>query len=108
VGLDRLLGNEEALRDLAVRPPAGGHLGHPKLARRERIATASGSPTRPRSRREKLGQRAILEPAGAAAVGVGEAFVEQLTSGSAPPAASSAGRPRSPSADRTFQPAATS
>ena len=35
VGLDRLRGNEEALGDLAVGHPLGGHAGDPMLARGE-------------------------------------------------------------------------
>jgi hypothetical protein len=43
MGLDRLLGDEQALGDLPVRLPGGGYLGHAELARVDprRVSKAS-------------------------------------------------------------------
>ncbi len=52
VRLDGLRGDEERLRDLAVRLPVGRHLGDPPLARGERVDSAANEATGPRPRRE--------------------------------------------------------
>src|SRR5215218_8150591 len=54
VDFDRPLGDEERLRDLAVRGPFGCHLGHTPLARRQRLDAAQGDAAGTRTGGEKL------------------------------------------------------
>jgi hypothetical protein len=64
--LDRSLGDEERLRDLAVRWPRGGELGDAPLARRQRGDAAQGDPARPGAGGEQLVLGAGGELCGAA------------------------------------------
>jgi hypothetical protein len=66
VDLDRLRGDEERLRDLAVRRAFGRHLGDAQLARRERSHTTQGNVPGPRPSGEKFGLGARDEGRGAA------------------------------------------
>src|SRR5262245_58051651 len=66
VYLDRLRGDEQGLRDLAVHRPFGGHLGAAPLARSERLDTAEGDAPWPSPGGAKLGLCAGREGRGAA------------------------------------------
>src|SRR5919108_3021353 len=69
VGLDRFLGDEERLGDLAVCAARGGELDHAPLARGQRVRPGALGASGPDADRCELGSRPALEGSGAAAGG---------------------------------------
>src|SRR6516165_7446581 len=78
VGLDGLLGDEQALGDLAVRLPGAGHAGNAQFAGGEGVAAAGGGSPRPGTGGEQFGQRAVLQSAVVALMGQRQAFFQRV------------------------------
>src|SRR5919197_2279335 len=85
MALDRLLGHEEGLRDLAVRKSLGGERGDAALADRERVGAGEDEPARARAARAQLRPGALDERVGAAAMGEIEAPAQGIARVDAPP-----------------------
>src|SRR6266536_160651 len=66
VDFNRPLGDEERLRDLPVRRPFRGHLGHATLARGEGLDTAQGDPAGTGAGGEELALSTFRKRGGAA------------------------------------------
>src|SRR5262249_44631728 len=78
VGLDGLLGDEQALGDLLVGLPRAGQAGNAQFAGGEVVAAAGGGPPGAGTGGEQFGQRAGLQGAGAALMGQRQAFFQRL------------------------------
>jgi len=76
VGFDGLLGDEQALGDLPVGLAGRGQVGDAQLARGEGVAAAGGGSAGARAGREQLGERAVLQRAGAALMGQRQALLQ--------------------------------
>src|SRR5262252_3835965 len=83
VGLDGLLGDEQALGDLPVGLPGAGQAGDAQFAGSEGVAAAGGGPPGPGAGGEQFGQCAVLQGAGAALMSQRQAFFQRRPCGGA-------------------------
>ena len=81
VCFDCLGGDEQALGDLPVGQARTGQVGDAQLAGSQGIAAAGRRPPGTGAGGEQFGQRAVLQGAGAALVGQGQAFLERIPGG---------------------------
>src|SRR5215218_5764607 len=84
VRFDGSQGHEESLSDLAVCQSLCGHLGHPALARSERLYASKRAPPRARTRREEFLASLPLKKDRTEAVRQIEPTPKRLTSSAAP------------------------